>query len=208
MSPVPHLSIERLFELLTKFGDQGFVLPFVVTVAAVLWQARARREALVWLVAVGISLGAILLLKLIFLPCGHLWPGWSVRSPSGHSASAFAAFGGFAVLEAKFRQERWQKYLLLGAGFAFAALIAVSRLVIHVHSVPEVVIGSLIGLIAPLVLLFVIMPDAKRNLANPLSLAPLLPLGLLLLFNGKVLPVESHISAFALWMARSLGVCG
>jgi len=202
------LSIERFFELLTKSGDQGFVLPFVLAVAAVLWQAHARREAWIWLVAVGLSLGAVLLLKLIFLPCGHLLPGLAIRSPSGHAASAFAAYGGFAVLEAKFRAQRWQKYLLLCAGFAFAVLLAASRLVMQVHSLPEVILGSLTGLIAPLVLLFFITSDAKRNLANPLTLAPLLPIGLLIAFNGEVLPVEEHVQSFALMAAHWLGVCG
>ncbi|MES1989634.1 MAG: phosphatase PAP2 family protein [Pseudomonadota bacterium] len=201
------LSIDRFFELLTKFGDQGFVLPFVLAVGAVLWHGQARRETIWWFVATGAALGGVLMLKLVFVPCGHLLPGWDIRSPSGHSASAFAAFGGFAVLEAKFRRNIWVKAALLGGGLAFAALIAVSRLVIQVHSVPEVLLGSFVGLIAPVLLLFVVTPDARRNLADPLGLAPLLPLALLLIFDGRTLPVEEQVSILALKIAHLLGVC-
>ena len=204
---LPCLSIDRFFELLTKFGDQGFVLPFLLAVGAVLWHGDARRETLWWFVANGAALGAVLILKLVFVPCGHLLPGWDIRSPSGHAGAAFAAFGGFAVLEAKFRRNNWLKVAIVSAGFGFALLIAFSRLFIHVHSVPEVLLGSLMGLMAPVLLVFIISPDARRNLANPLGLAPLLPLALLFVFDGRTLPVEEHVSSIALWLAQFLGVC-
>ncbi|MDO8288462.1 MAG: phosphatase PAP2 family protein [Parvibaculum sp.] len=201
------MSLIRFFELLTKFGDQSFILPFALAVAAALWMGEARREARTWLLAIGMTLGVVLLLKLVFVPCGHLLPGWGLRSPSGHAAAGFAAFGGYAVLEAKLNRPAWQKWAILSAGFAFAALIAFSRLIVHAHSAPEVVLGSLVGLIAPAILLWQIKPQTKPAIANPLALAPLLPLALLLLFNGRALPIEQHITAFAVAMTRAWGFC-
>src|SRR5690606_31734864 len=99
--------------ILTNLGDQGLILPFVFTVAIGLWLSGARREAFIWLLAVGMALGSMLALKLIFLPCGHVVPSLNLRSPSGHAAAGFAAYGGFAVLEARLRQEAWQRIAIL-----------------------------------------------------------------------------------------------
>lgn len=201
------MSVARFFELLTKFGDQSFILPFALAVGAALWMGDARREARTWAVAIGLTLGAVLILKLVFVPCGHLLPGWGLRSPSGHAAAGFAAFGGYAILETKLRRPQWQKGTILFLGFAFAALIALSRLIVHAHTPTEVIVGSLIGLIAPVFLLWRIEPQTRSAITNPLALAPLLPLALLLLFNGHALPIEQHIAAIAAAFTQHWGIC-
>tara|TARA_R110000868_G_scaffold4303_3_gene27364 strand:- start:7467 stop:8096 length:630 start_codon:yes stop_codon:yes gene_type:complete len=201
------VSAQTLLHILTNFGDQGLILPFVLSVGAMLWFSQARREAIIWIFATGAALATMLLLKLMFLPCGHLLPQWHLRSPSGHAASAFIAYGGFAVLEAKLRTARWQRVAILGAGFLFACMIAGSRLALHVHSLPEVLLGSLVGLGTPLILLWKIRPQFRRTLARPLLLAPLVPLALLIALRGETLHVEGHIAAIAVRLAAALGIC-
>ncbi len=208
MTPkVDRVSAQDLLYILTNFGDQGLILPFVLSVGAMLLFSHARREALLWILATGTALGTMLLLKLVFLPCGHLLPQWHLRSPSGHAASAFIAYGGFAVLEAQLRSARWQRLAILGAGFLFACLIAASRLALDVHSLPEVLLGSLVGLSAPTFLLWKIRPQFRHTLARPLLLAPLVPLGLLIALGGETLHVEGHIAAIAMRLATALGIC-
>lgn len=201
------MSKQDLVHILTNFGDQGLILPFVFSVGLMLWFSQARREAIIWVLVTGTALGTMLLLKLTFLPCGHLLPDWNLRSPSGHAASGFIAYGGFAVLEAQLRSARWQKVAILGAGLLFACLIAGSRLALGVHTIPEVLLGGLVGLCVPAFLLWKIRPGFRRTLARPLLLAPLVPLGLLIALRGETLNVEGHIAAIAMRLAAALGLC-
>lgn len=152
----------EFLQILTNFGDQGLVLPFVLSIGIMLWVSHAKREARIWVLATGAALGAMLLLKLAFLPCGHLLPGWQLRSPSGHAASAFVAYGGFAVLEAKLRTRRWQSLTILATGFIIACVIAATRLALNAHTLPEVLLGSLVGLSAPVILLWKIRPISRH----------------------------------------------
>jgi membrane-associated phospholipid phosphatase len=152
-------------------------------------------------------LAATLVLKLCFLPCGHLIPEWQLHSPSGHAAASFAAYGGFAVLESRLRTLRWQRVLILTSGLAFAALIAASRVVLHAHTLPEVLLGSAVGLAVPAILLWRIKSFSRGTIAKPLLLALFLPLILLIVFHGKTLPVEGLIASVAQSLARTLGIC-
>lgn len=193
--------------LLTSFGDQGIILPFAGAVCVTLWLGGAGREARIWALAIGSALAATLVLKLGFLPCGHLIPQWQLRSPSGHAAASFAAYGGFAVLESRLRTQRWQRVLILTGGLAFAALIAASRVVLHAHTLPEVLLGSAVGLTVPAILIWKIKSFSRGTVAKPLLLALFLPLILLIAFHGKTLPFEGLIASVAQSLARTLGIC-
>ncbi len=193
--------------LLTSFGDQSLILPFAGAVCVTLWLGGAKRESRIWVLAIGTALATTLALKLCFLPCGHLIPQWQLRSPSGHAAAAFAAYGGFAVLESRLRTVRWQRVLILGSGLTFAAFVAGSRVALHAHTLPEVLLGSAVGLTAPLILLWKIKAFSRGAVAKPLLLALLLPMILLIAFHGETLPVEGLIASVALSVAQTLGIC-
>lgn len=188
-------------------GAQSLILPFVAAVAITLWLGDARREARIWLFATCSVLFTMLVLKLFFLPCGHLIPEWHLRSPSGHAASAFAIYGSFAVLEARLRQTTWQKLTILILGFLFAAGIAISRVLIGAHTTQEVLLGAFVGLAAPIFIFWKIKTPTRNTIASPLLLALALPIVLLVLLNGRTLPIEDHILAIALTITQSLGVC-
>ena len=195
------------FHLFTAFGALSLILPFIAAVAGTLWLGGAKQEASVWALATGAALLVVLVLKFIFLPCGHLIPDWQMRSPSGHAASAFAAYGSFAVLESKFRQTNWQRIAILTLGFSFAAGLAVTRWIIHAHTVPEILLGSLAGLIAPIIIFWRIKEATRHAVASPLLLALALPVVLLILLNDTNLPIEGHIERIALAMAQEFGIC-
>jgi len=202
--PLPHTHIVTLF---TAFGDQSMILPFVTAVAITLWLGDAWREAAIWTFAICAVLFMMLVLKLFFLPCGHLIPEWHLRSPSGHAASAFAAYGSFAVLEAKLRQVQWQKIAILVLGFMFAAGIAISRVLIGAHTTQEVILGTLVGLAAPAIIFWTIKTPVRNAVAGLLLLALALPVALLVILNGQTLPIEDHILSLALAITQRLGVC-
>lgn len=196
-----------LLTYVTQLGDQGVILPFVVSVAFVLVAAGARREALYWCAAIFAALFGSLLAKIVFIPCGHLLSGLDIRSPSGHTAASVAAYGGFAVLSAKFARDHSMRALLVGAASAGIVGIAISRFMLGMHSVPEVLLGGLIGLSAPAIL-YRAEPPASEPKPRPAPWLLLLPIALAILLHGASLPVEDRIAAFAARFMSALGICG
>ncbi|HEX7775636.1 MAG TPA: phosphatase PAP2 family protein [Parvibaculum sp.] len=192
--------------LVTEFGDQSVILPFAATVAAVLALNAARREALIWCGAIFAVLLTTLIAKFFFLPCGHLFSGLGVRSPSGHTAAAFAVYGGFAVLQAKLARARWVQAALISAAFAACFSIAVSRVLLGAHTVQEALFGGLIGVAAPAILVLVEPPASEPRMRPPLLLL-IVPLVLAVLFYGETLPVEGLIDRVSTQIMGQLGVC-
>ena len=80
----------RPAQFVTDFGDQAVLLPLAAGVTLVFALAGWRRGAVAWAAAVVGTLALMVVLKLVFLACGHLLPGSQLHSPSGHTAAAAA----------------------------------------------------------------------------------------------------------------------
>lgn len=186
---------------LTDFADQAVILPLALAVAVTLFAQRWPRGAMAWLVAVGLTLGAMLALKLLLQACARptgLLDLMALQTPSGHVAGAALVSAGLASL----LTGRRGGPLLLGGGVAVA--IAVSRLVLGAHSFPEVVVGAVVGLAgAALVPRLAGPPPPGFSLRRTVLIAA----AVLLLFHGLHLPAEAHIRATASVLARYFGVC-
>ncbi len=130
-------------QFLTDFADQAVVLPLAAYVLLVLAGLGWRRGALAWGAAVGGVLGVMLVLKLVAFACAsHLaWTG--VVSPSGHTATAAVVYGGLLALLAT-RSTR-STLVAAGLGGAFAALVGLTRLMLHVHTAGDVLVGAAVG---------------------------------------------------------------
>lgn len=125
-------------KFLTDFADQAVVLPLVFAVSVVLACQGWRRGAAAWLVTIGGTFAAMLVLKLGFLGCVAVD---SLRSPSGHVAAATVVCGCLATI-----------YGCGWRGVAVAALLAgtaigLTRVGLHEHSWQEVVVGGAVGLL-------------------------------------------------------------
>ena len=140
-----------------------------------------------WLAVVGGAFAAILVLKLVFGVDPALGRGFDIHSPSGHTASASAAYGGLAVL-------------IFGApaGIVVSILTAVvvgySRLALDMHSVPEVIIGGAVGIAAT------ILFAGRMPRLSPASATVLAALAALLLVidhgnRAQIEPVLRHVEA-------------
>jgi membrane-associated phospholipid phosphatase len=128
-------------QFLTDFADQAVALPLALCIAAWLGLAGWRRGALVWLAAFATLEIGMLALKLMLLGCT---PGaLALTSPSGHTAASVLVYGGAAGLAGRLRP-RWT----MAAGCAAALLFGATRLALHAHSVPEIVVGGAAGLAA------------------------------------------------------------
>lgn len=181
---------------LTNFADEAVILPLVFAIGCTLAALGWRRGALAWVVAVGATLGLMLLFKLAAFACGPPM----LRSPSGHTAAAAVVVGGLAAALGYGRRSRT---VLLAAAFA-AVLIGVSRLVLGVHTALEVALAGLIGIAGALALnhLAGSPPHGLR-----LRWLAAVTLGVVLLFHGWHLNAEPRIHRAALRAAHELHVC-
>jgi membrane-associated phospholipid phosphatase len=178
---------------LTDFADEAVVLPVAAVVLVVLLMLGWRRGALAWLFGVGGVLGTMLVLKLIVFACIWRLPGLNLSSPSGHTAAAAVVYGGLLALLAPRRRGG----ALLGAltGGAFASLVGFTRLALHVHTVPDVLVGAAVGVLGA-VLLRHFAGVRPEGIASPrLVLAVCVAIGL---FHGHRLAAETRIRWLAL----------
>ncbi len=182
---------------LTDFADQAVILPLVLAVAVALAVQGWRRGALVWLVVVTSTFAVTLASKLMFLACSPLFGPMDVHSPSGHVAAATVVSGGLAAMFSRRRAS------ILPAAMLAAIVIGVSRIVLGMHSLPEVVIGASIGLAGAAAFLRLAGPPPQ------LKLAPLVGVTVLVtvLFHGMHLPAEAAIRHTAFRAAQYIPAC-
>ena len=111
-------------QFLTDFADQAVVLPLAAYVLVVLATLGWRRGALAWGAAVAGVLGVMLV-------------------PSGHTATAAVVYGG--LLAMLVTRSAAGTLLAAGLGGALAALVGLTRLMLHVHTVGDVLVGAAVG---------------------------------------------------------------
>jgi membrane-associated phospholipid phosphatase len=182
---------------LTDFADQAVILPLVLATAVALVVQGWRRGALVWLIVVAATFVAMLVLKLMFLACSPLFAPMDVHSPSGHVAAATVVAGGLAAMLSRRRAS------ILPAALLAAIVIGISRLVLGMHSLPEVGVGALVGLAGAAALL-------RFSGAPPrLKIGPLIAviLSVAILFHGLHLPAEAAIRHTAFRAAQFIPAC-
>jgi membrane-associated phospholipid phosphatase len=182
---------------LTDFADQAVVIPVVLAVAVALAVQGWRRGALVWLVVVAGTFTATLTFKLMFLACSPLFGPIDIHSPSGHVAAATVVSGGFAAMLTRRRAS------IMPVAVLAAIVIGVSRLVLGMHSLPEVVVGALIGLAGAVALLRFSGPAPR------LQIAPLIAVIVVAaaVFHGLHLPAEAAIRHTAFRAAQYIPAC-
>jgi hydrogenase/urease accessory protein HupE len=133
----------------------------------------------------------------MFLSCSPLFGPMDVRSPSGHVAAATVVAGGLAAMLSHRRAS------ILPAALLAAIVIGMSRLVLGAHSLPEVIIGALIGLAGAAALLrFAGTPPRLRT-------APLVAVIVVVaaVFHGLHLPAEAAIRHTAYRVAQFIPAC-
>jgi membrane-associated phospholipid phosphatase len=182
---------------LTDFADQAVILPVVLAVALALAIQGWRRGALVWFGAVFATFAVMLLLKLIFLACWPLFGPMDIHSPSGHVAAATVVAGGLASLLLRRRIT-----ILPIAGLA-GVVIGISRVTLGMHSLPEVVLGALVGLGGAAALLHFAGPVPRLKAGRLAAIVVIVAL----VFHGLHLPAEAAIRHTAFRAARLFAVC-
>ncbi|MEX0837868.1 MAG: phosphatase PAP2 family protein [Gemmatimonadota bacterium] len=187
-----------LFVVVTQLGDAWFILVLLSTLY--LWGGKVPglerpidRKSVAYVMALGIgAIGLTFALKLLLetsRPPGAAAstdPEWlsgvfldlyreaasedSYDVPSGHAVGAVAVYGGLA-----FAYGRSRKALAIAAGLV--SVIAVSRVVIGVHSLSAVLIGVLLG--ASYLWLVTAITDGGREVARAFLVAGIMGLAAL-----------------------------
>jgi membrane-associated phospholipid phosphatase len=125
---------------LTDFGDAAVLIPLAA--AMLVWLLfGASRAAAWWVVSLGFCLGLTALLKVYFFACP---PAPDLRSPSGHTAFSILVYGAIALVTAV-QGEGCRRGLAIAAGAGLVIAISASRLLLGVHSLPEIGFGLVIG---------------------------------------------------------------
>ncbi len=143
------------------FGYASRIVPVIACVVVVL-TLRARHDAaLVVALASLLGLAGFWSLKhIVERPrpdiAAHAISGWSM--PSGHATTAFALAVSLIVAVPWIRGRRWRSAALL----VWASLTAVSRVVLGVHYVTDVVAGALLGTGCALLAFALVNPRPSR----------------------------------------------
>lgn len=131
--------------LITALGDSLLLLPLLAVLA--LAGAHDWRAVVRWGVAVACTAGLVLLSKIAFLGWGLGWPALDFTGFSGHAAMAAVVYPVALHAQGKHTAPAWRRIAAL-LGLLLAALVAVSRLALHAHSLSEVLAGWLLGAVA------------------------------------------------------------
>lgn len=186
-----------VIQWVTDFADQAIVLPVSVCVLLFLVLSRCWQTALAWTVAMGGVLGVMLVLKLGIGACGPALGAGALDSPSGHTASATMLYGGIATI----LFPRLSSSLRIMLALAVALLFGASRVVLHDHSVIEVVIGGIVGLGGLAIFMHLRGPGPTRL---PRVWIMLVLACIAMLQHGHRMTVEHRIHSFATLRLRAL----
>ncbi len=186
--------IKQLLYAFTDIGDSAVLTALVLTVCACFLIQKGKREAGALFLALIGTAAAIGLAKILFMGCGSSLREYGLHSPSGHSAMSFAVFGTFALLLRE-RLPGVYRYVPSVLLLSLAFTIAYTRVLLRFHSIPEVVIGSAIGL---LILLFIWRGLARSN-PNPLNPKAAIICAIVIVFmlHGIQLRAEDYIKLLA-----------
>jgi len=136
------------WEIISGFGSLSFWVGASLTCLILFFTVpKKSRKYFIWfiflvlpsiIIANGITQGVKLLLQ-VPRPCYGLSncpSGYSM--PSGHATVAFAAM---TVLGLHYKKRKYLIHALI-----FAQFVGISRIVLEVHTIPDVLVGSFIGM--------------------------------------------------------------
>jgi membrane-associated phospholipid phosphatase len=196
--------VHRLLVIVTDLGDSAVTLPLALLVLVVLLVARERRIALRWLLMVAGCGAAIGALKLVFGACTLRLGFLDIVSPSGHTAMSTGIYGSLALLIGPPLRPT-ARHVTAAAAAVLIVAIAVSRVLLHVHDTPEIILGLAVGLAAVVWFHVALRREPPRGL--PLAWLTLGGLAVVVAMHGTRANVEPDVRALAGWLRLSVPWC-
>jgi membrane-associated phospholipid phosphatase len=134
----------RLLWLVTDLGDAVLLLPASLFLLCYFIYLRSNRAAALWASTLALCLGLTVLFKLCFGACGAWVPLLDIHSPSGHTSLSLT-FYACCALALSADMGRSSRLIVIVASGVIVAGIAVSRILLSMHTATEVVAGLFIG---------------------------------------------------------------
>lgn len=150
--------LSGLMRVVTVLADPWFVV-LLVTAAAVTLLARRRRGAALFLVVA--TAGTGLLVLVAKLVTARPRPDTAVALisvsgysfPSGHAAQSLALYGSLAIIAAILIDDRYVRVAVCTAALVLAFSVGISRVVLGVHWLSDIVAGWILAAVWLTVLL-------------------------------------------------------
>ncbi|KAA5972947.1 MULTISPECIES: phosphatase PAP2 family protein [unclassified Pantoea] len=185
---------------LTYFGDSMLLIPTAVIIALVLpWKSSSQRTVWYWLLAFGLAGLLVSLSKIMFLGFGIGSARFNFTGFSGHSAMSSTLWPVMMWLISG----RWSTFwraVTIAIGYAIPLMVGFSRLVIHAHSVSEVLAGLLLGFtLSSAFLISQRRTVLKGFSALQVGVAFLVPL--LLMSHGRVATTQQFLERLSVKLA-------
>jgi membrane-associated phospholipid phosphatase len=140
-----HLISSMFFwSVFTKLADTTVLMPLAVALAAWLAYEGRWRAAINWLFLFCAGLGIVLISKVAYVGWGIGVASLDFKGFSGHAMRIAAVMPVLCTLLVQSRTKFAVNLALLFA-VCFSIAIGISRLVLHQHSISEVVTGLLLG---------------------------------------------------------------
>jgi membrane-associated phospholipid phosphatase len=187
----------------SDLGDSAILVPLSLLLVAALWRYQSWSAAISFLWAAAFCAAVMFILKVLFLACGSAWQA-GILSPSGHTSMSTTVYGTFVIVSAR-QAAQWRRPLIVAAGALLITIIALSRMMLGMHSPPEVMLGLLVGILALgiFAMRYFQLDPAALNLPLFLSASCVV----LLILHGAHLPAEQLIRHFASLLRTSAQVC-
>jgi membrane-associated phospholipid phosphatase len=130
---------------ITLLGGIDVLGPLALVIALWLVLERQWRMALVWMLLYGGGMALVVASKVAFIGWGYGIQALDFTGLSGHAMRAMCALPVLGWLLLYRAGSPW-RYAASGAGLVLGGLISYSRLLLHAHSLSEVLSGGALGL--------------------------------------------------------------
>ncbi|GGP25418.1 phosphatase PAP2 family protein [Silvimonas amylolytica] len=188
----------QIWQIVTNFGDSALLLPVAAILVGWMLYEKAWRCATIWLLLFVPALAVVLGAKLAFLGWGIGIEQLDFTGPSGHTTLSMAIYPTLAVWIVQRMQPRNHAaaYLL---GWLFALVVGISRLVLHKHSVSEVVAGVALGTMVSLTWTWLSALDSRPT--HHFVLASAIVIMVMCSLHGERAPTQNAIAHWAIAMS-------
>jgi membrane-associated phospholipid phosphatase len=192
-------SLHTLLHAITNIGDAAMLAAFVALAGTYLLWAGSRKSAGILVLSLLAAAGAIFILKIAFLGCWVKTPFYDLRSPSGHAALSAAVLGTLAaILSTQLEnREKWVPYIIL---VPLIALIALSRVLLGMHSPEEAFVGLFIGgCVATAACIILKHSDVPKVDSRLIVIVAVL---VVIVFHGTWSSIESTLRDISKWLSN------
>lgn len=134
------------WRVITHLGSLSLMLPVVAIAATGLWQSGQMAAMRIWLLALTVAVAVVLATKILFLGWGIGIVALDFTGLSGHTLLATAVlpvFFGWLLAQ----KQKHATFAGAALGLLIGAAVGISRIFLGTHSVSEVAVAWLAGLV-------------------------------------------------------------